>query len=211
MNEPKRPIILTCPQRSDEWFNARTGRPTASSAAKIITSTGKPSTQARAYLYELVAERAGYVTPPFEPTEAMLEGIRREEESRDALAFQLGVDIEEVGMVICPVTGASASPDGLSDGFGVELKNPKPGTYYAELDAGKVPAKYLPQIHWSLAVSGLDLWYYGCYLSPADFIVHEVERSKYTETVAQAIADFTGKLDETCERLGVEWEDGYVN
>lgn len=196
--------VIHCEQMSEAWFQARMGRPTASNAAKILTSTGKKSAQWKTYLYEIVAERAGHASPAFEPTEAMLEGIRREEESRDAYAFTTGRDVEQVGLVVCDEIGASCSPDGLIEGYGgLELKNPKPGTYYAEMDAGKVPTKYIPQIHASLAVTAFDVWDYCVYLTGEPPIVRTVGRDDYTATMRQALADFCGELDETCRRLGV--------
>lgn len=196
--------VLTMEQRSPEWFAARCGRPTASSAAKILTSTGKKSASWKPYLYELVAERAGHMAPPFEPTDAMLEGIRREQEAQDLYAFEMGVEVENVGMVICEVTGASASPDGLINReYGLELKNPKGSTFFAEKDAGKVPSKYVPQIHFSMAVTGFQRWDYMCYLPGQAPLIHHVERDEYTETMRQAIADFCGELEAACERLEI--------
>ena len=49
-------IIHGCEQGTDEWFQARCGIPTASSFDKLITPTGKPSTQADAYMHQLLAE-----------------------------------------------------------------------------------------------------------------------------------------------------------
>lgn len=201
--------IHTMEQRSEDWFAARAGRPTASSASRILTATGKPSAQAKAYLYEIVAERAGYTTPPFEPTEAMLEGIRREEESRDALAFILGAEIPEVGIVICDETGASCSPDGLCDDFGVELKNPKASTFFAELDGGKVPTTYIPQLHMSMAVTGLREWVYCCYLPGQEPIIHRVSWDEYTDAMLKSVRKFTADVEETCKRLGIEWSDDW--
>jgi len=200
--------IVDCEQRSEAWFQARAGRPTASEAAKILTSTGKKSTQWKGYMYRLVAERAGHAESFMEPTEAMLEGIRREQESIDAYAFMTGHEVTPVGLVICDKTGASCSPDGLVKSadtwiHGTEMKNPNPGTFYDELDADKVPAKYIPQLHFSLAVTGLPRWDYVCYIPNEAPIIHQVEPNDFTETMQQAIADFCGELDKTCERLGV--------
>ena len=201
-------IILTMEQRSPEWFQARLGRPTASNAAKILTSQGKISGQWLGYLYDLVAERAGYAPEPFEPTEAMLEGIRREEESRNAYAFLTDSEPVEVGMIVCTLTGASASPDGLvgyPDGpmHGLELKNPKASTFFKEKITGKVPTQYIPQLHMSMAVSGLERWDYGCYLPGQDLLIHEVLANDYTETMRQAVADFCGELDKVCDKLDI--------
>lgn len=195
---------LHMPQYSPEWWAARIGRPTASSAGKILTGTGKRSDQAKAYLYELVAERAGHYLEPREPNEAMLEGSRREAESRDAYAFVTGREVQEVGMVICDATGASCSPDGLlGEHGGLELKNPKAGTFFFERDSAKVPTAYLPQIHFSLAVTGREWWDYCCYITGEAPLIHTIQPNEYTTSMAQAIADFCGELDATCKRLGV--------
>jgi hypothetical protein len=44
-------------QRTEGWFQARLGKPSASSFHKLITPTGKPSASAMSYVDELVAER----------------------------------------------------------------------------------------------------------------------------------------------------------
>lgn len=45
------------PQRSEAWFSRRRGIPTASQFDRIITPQGKPSGQAKKYMYELAYER----------------------------------------------------------------------------------------------------------------------------------------------------------
>ena len=201
--------ILTCEQRSDEWFAARMGRPTASGAAKILTSQGKKSTTWKAYMHELIAERRGHELPRFEPNAAMLEGIDREAESQAAYSFIKGFEVREVGLVIHDTLCASASPDGLiyKDDVllhGLELKNPNPGTFIGEMLAKKVPAKYIPQIHMSMAVAGLDRWDYGCYLPNEEPLIHEVYRDEYTATFEQALTDFCGELEKICADLGMD-------
>ena len=43
-------------QGSDQWHALRKGRITASEASKIITATGKPSSQALGYMRKLARE-----------------------------------------------------------------------------------------------------------------------------------------------------------
>jgi len=43
-------------QGSERWLQARLGIPTASAFDKIVTSTGKASTQSNAYMNKLLAE-----------------------------------------------------------------------------------------------------------------------------------------------------------
>lgn len=194
-------------QRSPEWFAEReVGRPTASDASKILTSTGKPSSSRTAYMNERLADKMGIGKPPFEPTEAMLHGIVTEEEARDAYAFITGANVEEVGMCVCDEIGASASPDGLVmvDGkpvYGLEIKCVQGNTFVAELRANKVPAKHLPQIHASMAVTGLDRWDYCCYVPTKDPIIHTVLRNEYTEQMRDELARFSKEFNEIYEQL----------
>jgi hypothetical protein len=196
-------------QRTPEWFAARAGKPTASAASKILTSTGKKSTQWKGYLFEVIAERRGHITPPFEPTEAMLEGIRREEESIDSYSFLSGDTVEQVGLIVSDEINASASPDGLiqlPDGkyLGVETKNPKASTYFAERDANKIPSKYIPQVHFSMAVSDgeIDTWKYLCYLPGEDLIIHDAHRDAYTATMRRAVEDFCNEVENKLKTYG---------
>ena len=48
--------IIEGEQGTAEWFKARAGSIGASSMSKIITSTGKASTQRKGYLYQMTAE-----------------------------------------------------------------------------------------------------------------------------------------------------------
>ena len=198
--------ILRMDQRSPEWFEARKGIPTASSASKILTSTGKPSTSRKAYLNDLIADRLGIGKPPFEPTEAMQHGIDTEEEARDAYAFINGVEVEEVGMCVNDEIGASASPDGLvmvdaSPDYGLEIKCVQGNTFIAELLGGKVPAKHLPQIHASMAITELDRWDYCCYVQTMQPIIFTVIANEYTHQMREALKKFSTDLDETYKAL----------
>ena len=87
------------PQLSDEWFSIRCGIPTASSADKILTPTGKLSAQSETYLNQLLADRAGYGDPPMEPTEWMQRGIDLEPEARSLFEFEMGLTVEQVGFI----------------------------------------------------------------------------------------------------------------
>jgi len=49
-------ILTDLEQGSDEWLAARLGIPTASNFSKLITSTGKKSTQLDGYARTLAAE-----------------------------------------------------------------------------------------------------------------------------------------------------------
>ena len=49
-------IILDCEQGSEEWFKARLGVPSASNFHRVITPTGKLSSQVDSYVNTLASE-----------------------------------------------------------------------------------------------------------------------------------------------------------
>ena len=67
--------ILPHAQRTPEWYTARLGVPSASNFEKIITPTGKPSTQIEGYTNRLIAEKiTGKPCDSDEPNAAMQRG-----------------------------------------------------------------------------------------------------------------------------------------
>lgn len=192
------------PQYSDEWNEIRAGIPTASCADKILTPTGKLSAQSDKYLNELLAERAGYGDAPTEPTEWMLRGLEMEPEARAYFEFEKGLTVTEVGFITNEDGTAGCSPDGLIDGaIGWESKCPKASTQIGYLRTGELPAYYKPQVHFSMAVTGLDKWWFMSYFPGLDPLIVLVERDEYTEKVAAAVKQFTDRLAAESERLGI--------
>jgi hypothetical protein len=214
------------PQRSDEWFAIRCGIPTASSADKILTPGGDLSTQSEAYLNRLLADRAGYGDAPMEPTEWMLRGIELEPEARALFEFETGHQIEQVGFITNDEGTAGCSPDGLvgsvadSDGlvsgmkkiiasfdiisYGFEVKCPKASTHFGYLRAGTMPPFYKPQVHFSMAVTGITAWYFMSYFPGLDPLIVLVEADEYTDKVSAAIAEFSARLEKESARFGLE-------
>jgi hypothetical protein len=199
------------PQYSTEWWAIRAGIPTASSADKIVTPTGKLSTSSEAYLNQLLAERAGYGDEPTEPTEHMLRGLALEPEARAFFELDTGLTVKQVGFITNEAGTAGCSPDGLieiGDGreihtvIGWEVKCPKASTHIGYLRNGILPPYYAPQVHFSMAVTGLDRWYFMSYYPGLDPLVVLVERDDYTRAVEFALQCFTERLEEEAARLG---------
>lgn len=196
-------IVHHCDQYSPDWWELHCGIPTASKADKILTPTGKLSAQSEAYLNQLLAERAGYADEPPEPTDWMLRGLELEPEARSFFEFDTGQKVEQVGFITNDEGTAGCSPDGLiGDAVGWETKCPKASTQIGYLRDGGLPAYYKPQVHWSLAVTGLDRWYFQSYFPGLDPLVVLVERDEYTEKVAAAMAEFVERLEAESQRLG---------
>jgi hypothetical protein len=200
-------------QLSEEWFAAKSGLPSASNAGKILTPGGKLSTQSEKYLNELLAERAGYGDNGTEPTEWMLRGIELELEARALFELETGINAYTVGGVTNMEQTAWCSPDALL-GYesttcdvavpaGLEIKCPKASTHFAYLRDGGMPSFYAPQIHMSMAISGIPKWYFMSYFPGLDPLIILVERNEHTEKVKAALDDFCKRLAEESERFGL--------
>ena len=142
-------------QRSDEWFKARLGRPTGSSYSKLITSQGKPSTSAQAYINQLIAERLTGTRHEIKTTDAMQRGIEMEADAVAWYEFEREVDVVDAPFVLHADLDTGASPDGFvgDDGL-LEIKCPSDHTHVKYLRAGKLPAEYKPQVMGQLWVTG---------------------------------------------------------
>src|SRR5262249_4377321 len=87
-----------------------------------------------------------------------------EPEARRYYEFETGSDVREVGFCMSDCGRFGCSPDGLvGDDGGLELKHPKAATQIKYLDAGVVPPKYLPQVHFSLFVTRREWWDFMSY------------------------------------------------
>ena len=91
-----------------------------------------------------------------------------EGEALDYLQLHLDCDVQPVGIVFGSETRTVAcSPDGIHKAprpdFGVELKCPAGWTHIRYLRAGVMPPEYVPQVQFSLWVTGLSRWYFMSY------------------------------------------------
>jgi putative phage-type endonuclease len=147
-------------QRSDEWFQARLGKVTASRISDVIakTKTGV-STSRYNYLIQLVSERlTGKKGDNVFINKAMEDGIEREEVARTLYTLKHG-DVDEVGFIDHPTIAMSgASPDGALHNVngGIEIKCPIETTHTNTLMTQSIPTKYLPQMFWQMACAGYD-------------------------------------------------------
>ena len=193
-------IIVDCEQGSPEWFEARCGVPTASSFDKIITPTGKPSTQARAYMYDLIAERFTQDKTFTEPTEWMLRGVELETEARGWYEFIKG-EVDQVGFVLRDDKLAGCSPDGISEG-GLEIKCPKPGVHVQYMLSNQIPTKYIPQVQGCMWICEREWWDFVSYhpLMPS-FLTRVYRDDKYIAEMEKQILEFSSRLQDEWAKL----------
>lgn len=142
-------------QRSEEWFQARLGKVTASRVADVLAKIKSgESASRRNYKIQLVSERLTGEKQETYINQAMQDGIDREFYAREKYVQQHG-KVEEVGFIQHPTLEAGASPDGLvgDDGL-IEIKCPLGTTHTETLMTQEVPSKYMPQIQFQLLVTG---------------------------------------------------------
>lgn len=105
-------MIIDVDQNSEAWLTVRCGLPTASEFSKIVTGTGKASTQSSDYAAQLAAEAfAGKPLERWEGNAATERGHEMEDVARSAYEFQNDVEVVRVGFVTNHDAGAS--PDGF--------------------------------------------------------------------------------------------------
>jgi len=178
-------IILDVEQGSDEWFEARIGKVSASNFGKIITPTGMKSTQSKSYMNTLVAEIMMNRKINTYQSQVMLEAIEMESEARQYYEFQTDSEVKQVGLVYMDESkDISCSPDGLLKSKGLEIKCPIPSTQIEYLIKGKIPGTYIPQVQGSMLVTGLSRW---------DFLSYHPELSQLLITV-DADYEYQAKL-----------------
>jgi len=150
-------------QRTEEWFQARLGKVTASRISDVIakTKTGV-STSRQNYLIQLVSERLTGKKGDSYVNQAMLDGIEREDAARSLYMLNKDVDVTEVGFFDHPVIkNSGASPDGavhaeIEGKYAglIEIKCPIETTHTNTLMSKSVPSKYISQMQWQLACTG---------------------------------------------------------
>ena len=204
-------------QRTDEWFQQRLGKVTASRISDVIakTKTGV-STSRQNYLIQLVSERLTGKKGDSFVNQAMLDGIERESAARELYMQTRGVSVTEVGFFDHPTIAMSgASPDGAvnaeEDGKYaglIEIKCAIETTYTNTLMSKSVPSKYIPQIQWQMAsVSPNVKWcdfisYNPNFPDTMQLFVVRVERDNdYIAELEAEVIKFLDEVEQTIIKL----------
>lgn len=192
-------IIHDVEQRSPQWFALRRGIPTASAFDRLLTPTGKPSTQIDGLALEIVAEWLTGQTDSIEATAYMQRGVELEPEARAWFELETGLTVREVGFVLTDDGKAGCSPDGLTDRGLLEIKCPKPATHAEYIVKGGLPSKYVPQVQGQLWVCEADLCHFVSYLPtrPEYSLLVEVGRD---DAFIAALAEQVDRLHELVEK-----------
>jgi len=195
-------IFDTLEQGSEEWIKVRGGVPTASNFSKILTSTTlKPSSSAKTYMYQLLAESMGAFDESYK-SEWMERGNEIESEARTAYEFLQNETVCEVGFVLSD-NGYGCSPDGViydENGKiigGLEIKSPKASTHVKNILNKKIPSEYFLQVVGSMLTTGAEWWDFMSYhpeLPPMITRVHRKDVQDVIDTLDDALIDFIDEL-----------------
>ncbi len=192
-------------QGSEEWLNLRKGRATASEAKNILTSTGAVSKSRVGYMRKLARECVCDDPLVFMGNKHTEWGHEHEHDARVLFTKQTGLNVQEVGFCTREDKIIGFSPDGLGltgdlteggiyipqDGdFGYETKCPGVDKHVAYVMEGKLPTEYKVQVHWSLAASGLKVWYFMSYFPGLNPLILKIEADGFTEKVKAAQDQF---------------------
>lgn len=144
-------------QRTEEWFQARLGKVTASKIADLTATTKSGYAASRAnYMADLICERLTGERKEGFTNAAMQWGTDMEPEARRIYEFMTDETVTEVGFVAHPsIADAGASPDGLVGDNGlIEIKCPNSATHIETLTGAAIDGKYIKQMQWQMACTG---------------------------------------------------------
>jgi len=194
-------------QRSEEWFQARLGKVTASRVADVLAKIKSgESASRRNYKIQLVSERLTGEKQETYINQAMQDGIDREAFARDRYVQQFG-EVEEVGFIKHPTLEAGASPDGMVGEDGIlEIKCPMGSTHTETLMTQDVPSRYVPQIQFQLLVTGRK-WcdfvsYNPMFPKHLQVFVKRVEADPvYQKELESEVKQFLSEVDNVINKL----------
>lgn len=188
-------IILDCVQGEPEWLQARLGIPTASCFDKIITPTGKPSTQAEAYCNKLVAEWLVGAPVDDYTNPHMQRGTELEPQARAFYEMQADTDVKQVGFVLRDDRLVGCSPDGIVAPGLLEIKCPAPSTHVEYLLNGGVPSKYIPQVQGQMYITESDWCDFVSFHPLMQPVIVRVNRDdKFITALTKALDEFVSML-----------------
>ena len=148
-------IIHTMPQRTEEWYDIRRGKMTASNAAAIATGGKGLET----YIYQILAEKYSSNRDPGYCSQDMMRGIELEDQARQTYEIERE-EVKQVGFVeMDEFTGCS--PDGLvGDMGGIEIKCPNDANYFRLLVDGDkaIDTRYIWQVQMAMLITGRERW-----------------------------------------------------
>ncbi len=187
--------IYNVQQRTEKWLAIKAGKFSASNFHRLITPTGKPSSQAEKYIYQVAGERILGYPEETHQNQWMARGSELEDEARKYYEFITGHKVRQVGFVELDEF-VGCSPDGLigEDG-GLEIKCPALAAHVKYLLDDKMPSEYIPQVQGNMYITDREWWAFLSYYPGLEPLLLTVERNE------GYIVKLKGELDKAIELL----------
>jgi len=192
-------------QGSDQWFEERRGKVTASRVIDIVPGVkGAYLASRKNYIAQLVLEILTGKTAETYQSAAMARGTELEAEARIAYAAYTGAWVEQVGFINHPtIERFGASPDGLvDDEGGLEIKCPEAAQHLDTLINGTIKRDYIYQMVSGMMCTGRLWWDYVSY--HPDFPEHlqlYISRFSVNESLSTEIKGEVKKLNAEVDRM----------
>ena len=189
-------------QGSDEWLEQRCGFITASNFSSLVTTTGTKSRSWKTYINKVIAEAD--VPKPIEAyqSDAMKQGVDREDLARSRFELLYNVNIKQVGMIALDDYDVSCSPDGLFSDTGVEIKCPQRHTFAGYVIDNKLPTTYFQQIQGTMWICELDYyWFYAYSPEHGDLKIKVLRDDEWINSAAKIITEAATYVKEGVKKL----------
>jgi len=141
-------------QGSDEWFEIRKLKMTASNAQAIATAGVGLET----YITNLVSEYLSSAEKEKFSNEHTERGHELEETARALYELEKDFNVEQVGFIEYDEY-IGCSPDGLVGEYGgLEIKCPSDSVYFKQIISDSIPMNYVWQVQMNLFITGRKWW-----------------------------------------------------
>ena len=135
-------------------------------------------------------------------SETMANGMGREPMARAWYAFEMDVEVTEVGLCLSDCERYGCSPDGLvGDEGGIELKCPNLETHAKYLLDGVLPAEYKCQVHGELLVTGRKWFDFVSFSEGMPPFRIRVEPDKFTLALKDELEKFCDKYEQAKSKI----------
>lgn len=194
--------IITCIQRSEDWYRARMGIPTASEFKTIIgvKKDAKEKVTRRTYMLKLAGEVLTGEPMDSYSNSHMERGQAMEPDARELYAFIEFEPLQQVGFIRSGNKGCS--PDSLVGNSGLlEIKTQLPHLLIDTLLKGEFPPEYKAQCQGALWIAEREWIDLAVYWPRLPLFVKRAYRDEeYIKTLAAAVDAFNDELaDVVCQ------------
>lgn len=188
-------------QRTEEWFQQRLGKVTASKVADVMATTKSGYAASRKnYMMQLLCERLTGNRDEVRANSAMIRGTELEPFAMISYEAITGTLVDEAPFVDHPgLSGFGASPDGLVGKSGlVEIKCPNTAQHVEFLRTGKIESRYDWQMRAQMACTDRDWCDFASYDDrlPEQLQIKIVRVERCREKEKQMLAEIEKFLSE---------------